>query len=314
MSNINVGVIGAGWIAEKYLDIIFKKKLFNLYAISSRTNSKAIKLKNKYNIKKFFNNYKQMLNDENINAYLLLVSAENIYKITIDLIENQKPFLVEKPIFLKKTNFNLLIKLLKKNKTKNMVAMNRRYYSIFNKGIKILNKKGKILGISIEGHERFYNIKKNEYHHDVYKSWIYANSCHTIDLFRHFCGEIKSVKSIVSKYNKRKSNFASTLLFSNGIVGNYVSYWNSPDGWSVKIYGEGITLVYKPLEQGYFLNKKMIKTNISKSSEDELYKDGFYLMLIDFKKLILNKKVSSSFQSINDHLKTVDLISKINNE
>ena len=60
--------------------------------------------------------------------------------------------------------------------------------------------------------------------------------------------------------------------------------------------------------------KKMIKTNISKSSEDELYKDGFYLMLIDFKKLILNKKVSSSFQSINDHLKTVDLISKINNE
>ena len=114
MSNINIGIIGAGWISEKYLDIVYGKRMFNLYGITSRTLNKALKLKKKYKIKNIYKNYKIMLNDENIDGFILLVSAENIYKITIDLIKNKKPFLVEKPVFLQQNKKKSNLKFAKK--------------------------------------------------------------------------------------------------------------------------------------------------------------------------------------------------------
>ncbi len=310
----NIGIIGAGWIASKYLDAIYQKKIFNLFAISSRTKEKSIYLKKKYKIKKVFDNYKNMFLDENIDAYILLVSAENINTLIEDLIKNKKPFLTEKPIVLNYGKTKKLLSLLNKYKTKNMVAMNRRYYSIFDKGLKILKNKGKILGITIEGHERFFNINKKDYNNDVYKNWIYANSCHTIDLLRFFCGDVKKITSYNTKYKKRKSNFAVNIKFKNGAIGNYLSYWYSPGGWSVTVFGEGITLSFKPLENGVYYYKNMKQIKISKNINDQKFKEGIFYMLLDFKKLITNKKVSEKFENIQNHVKTLEIIKEIYDE
>ena len=70
-----------------------------------------------------------------------------------------------------------------------MVGFNRRYYSVLHKGNNIIKKHGKLLGISIEGHERFWKIRDNV-NTKIRKSWIYSNSTHTIDLLRFFGGNI----------------------------------------------------------------------------------------------------------------------------
>ena len=45
---------------------------------------------------------------------------------------------------------------------KNMIGLNRRFYSVFDQGMKIIRKHGKLLGILIEGHERFWLLKKRK--------------------------------------------------------------------------------------------------------------------------------------------------------
>ena len=59
----------------------------------------------------------------------------------------------------------------------------------------ILAKKGKIFGILIEGHEKFWKIKKI-INQKLIDKWIYANSSHTIDLLRFFGGEFQKVHTL----------------------------------------------------------------------------------------------------------------------
>ena len=94
--------------------------------------------------------------------------------------------------------------MAKKYKVKNMVGLNRRFYSIFKKGKNFLEKNGGIKGFVIEGHERFWKIKKLR-NRQVYNNWIYANGIHTIDLIRFFGGEIRDFKSFSNKRTNCRS-------------------------------------------------------------------------------------------------------------
>ena len=85
-----------------------------------------------------------------------------------------------------------------------MVGFNRRYYSIFHKGLDVIDKHGRLLGVSIEGHERFWKIVNGGFPDTVKENWIYANSTHTIDLLRLLGGEIKSIHTL-SKRLKEKN-------------------------------------------------------------------------------------------------------------
>ena len=70
-----------------------------------------------------------------------------------------------------------------KHSVPNIVGYNRRFYSVFDKGLKILEKNGRINSILIEGHERLWDLKKLNIKNYL-KNWNYLNSSHTIDLLR----------------------------------------------------------------------------------------------------------------------------------
>ena len=56
-------------------------------------------------------------------------------------------------------------------------------------------------------------------------------------------------------------------MFKDGKIGTYQSNWYSPGGWLVKLYGEGVTVIFDPLESGYYKNtnnKLYILTNKQK--------------------------------------------------
>ena len=191
-----------------------------------------------------------------------------------------------------------------------MVGFNRRFYSIFHKGIKIIRDQGKLLGLSIEGHERFWQLKNKK----NLKNWIYVNSSHTIDLVRFFGGEIISMHSLSNKYKSNNNSFLSSFKFKSGILGNYQSYWRSPSFWSVRLYGDGLTVDFKPLEQGIVTYKDFSTKLIKPDIVDIKFKPGFYQQMVSFKNLIVNSKKQWPLQDITDSLKTVKIIEKITNE
>jgi predicted dehydrogenase len=241
-----------------------------------------------------------------------LVNAENIFDVTKKIIPFKIPIFLEKPPGISLSETMTLYRLSKKYHTKNMVGLNRRFYSLFHKGINIIKKHGKLLGILIEGHERFWKIKNKS--RKLFKKWIYANSIHVIDLFRFFAGNTKKVYSIKNILPNNNNQYSSTIKFKNGVVGTYISHWFSPDGWSVTLYGNKVTVKFRPLEKGYWINDKFVKHKLNLSQEDKFFKPGFYNQMICFKNLIRKKKLKWPGQSLKDAVLTMKLIKQINKE
>lgn len=307
----NLGIIGAGYMAAKYLEIIKHDPQMHVSCITSRTIKRAESLAKKYKISSINKNLEDLIKNNKCDGLLILVSVDEIFNVTKKVIKYRIPFLLEKPPGLSVAETKILSNLTTKKKIPNMVGLNRRYYSIFKKGIDIIKKNGKLLGISIEGHERFWNVESN-YNKKIKNAWIYANSIHTIDLLRFFGGEVKKIFSTKKRnIQKNGDQFISIIEFKNGVLGSYISHWYSPGGWSIRLFGEGVSVIFEPLEQGYIINKNFKKKKILPSKYDKRFKVGLYDQIQSFKKLISTKKINWPTQDLAEVLKTMNLIKKI---
>ena len=308
--SVNLGIIGSGEIANQHLKVLNKIKFFNLYSITSKTLKNTNYLKKLYKINNIHKSYLSMIMDDNVDCFLICVSPENIAKVLQKVIPTKKPFFTEKPFALNLTESNKILNLLDRYKNINMVGYNRRYYSIFHKGINYLKKRGGIKAISIEGHERYWILKKIIKNKIILKNWIYVNNTHMIDLINFFSGDIKNINYI--NQNKVYSmNYALSFISKNNIIGTYSSYWNSPGGWSVKLFGDGFTVVFDPLENGKIIDKKFNIRKIKPSMIDEKYKAGFYNQMISYKKLLINKKLSWPACDIKKAIHSMKIANKL---
>lgn len=311
MSKIGLGIIGLGHIFKDYLKVISDIKDFEIVGAITKSNVKTrkfAKLKKNFFV---YNSLDQMMLDNRINAVLVLVSPEETFKVLKVIVPYKKFIFIEKPIGLNFEETKKIKTLFLKYKTPNMIGFNRRFYSVFKKGLKIINSKGGIHSILIEGHERFWKIDKKR-NKKILNNWIYANSSHTIDLLRFFAGEFNKIYSFKKSVNKKNGdNFSMILKAKKNILATYISSWYSPGGWSIKLFGNGITVIFEPLEQGYILNTKFKKKNIKPSKYDIIYKPGFYEQMISFRSLIRNNKLIWPAQDVVNAYKSVALIKKI---
>ena len=313
MSDINLGIVGTSIIAEEHIKVIQSIKKLRLYGITSRSNKRSNKLKKKYNFLKVYRNYNEMVNDENIDAVIIVVSSDNNYKVLSDIIPSKKPFFTEKPVGMNLSEHEKILKLTKKYKNLNLVGFNRRHYSIFHKALRIFEKNGGLISFSIEGHERFW--QKNNLKHNLKKNWHHLNSIHTIDLINFFGGNYSKYYLVSKKTNLTKNDQISSIFkFKNDILGTYQSYWHSPGGWSVKLFGDGITSIFQPLEKGLLINKNFREKLIIPSKYDIMYKPGFYNQMISFKNLILSSKLEWPSLSINSSIISSKLANRLANE
>ena len=137
---INIVIVGAGNIANSHLEVMSSIKLVNLFGICSRTYAKANNLKKKYDINHASSDYYAFIknNINNIDGIMVLVSVDQMYLVSKKLIPLGKPIFIEKPPALSHLKIKALSEISIKYKTPNMIGMNRRFYSIFEKGKKII--------------------------------------------------------------------------------------------------------------------------------------------------------------------------------
>ena len=149
MSEISLGIIGAGGIAKEHLKVIQALNDVNPVGITSRTLSKAQELAKTFRIKDVYNSVDDLTKNCAMDGILILVSADLIYGVAKELLPLGVPIFLEKPPALKLSQLKSLVKLAEKYGTKNMVGYNRRYYSIFKKGQEI--KKNELLNKEKKG-------------------------------------------------------------------------------------------------------------------------------------------------------------------
>lgn len=94
---MKVGIIGAGWIAEKMaISLHSKKNDCECYAIASRDIEKAKAFAQKWDIEKAYGSYEELVQDPNVDLVYIATPHSHHYQHSRLALEHGKPCLVEK--------------------------------------------------------------------------------------------------------------------------------------------------------------------------------------------------------------------------
>ena len=93
---LRIGIIGAGWIAEKAAITLNGLTPCECYAIASRSQEKADAFAAKWNIRKAYGSYAQLIADPDVDLIYVATPHSHHYDVTRDALLADKPCLVEK--------------------------------------------------------------------------------------------------------------------------------------------------------------------------------------------------------------------------
>lgn len=271
-------IIGSSEIVDHHL-MVAKKLGFSLYAISStRKNSLNAKKKfKKFEIKKYFSNYRDLIKEtsklKNV-CYLVAPRIKDTLKILYDLDSVNSPILVEKPISTSVRAFSAKI-----NKKKNIfVGYNRIFYET-TRYLKLIKISNSLVNITCP--------EKNEY-------TFVTNSCHIISILVYLFKELRLIKKIKSKYfinvifKSEKNNYINLCVFYN-LKTNFKIEINNTNYFISQTPIEQIK-IYKKLEilrkkhRNFYIPKLHKKINCN-----ENFKPGFINQMKEFKEFAKNK-------------------------
>ncbi len=98
--NYRWGILGAGRIAAKFCEALCFVKGSEVYAVASRDIENAKAYAAKYNATKFYDNYDDLIKDENVDIIYIATPHVFHYEQTINCLRNNKAVLCEKPMSL----------------------------------------------------------------------------------------------------------------------------------------------------------------------------------------------------------------------
>ncbi|MDP4283613.1 MAG: Gfo/Idh/MocA family oxidoreductase [Bacteroidota bacterium] len=113
--NYRWGILGAGRIADKFCQALCFVEGSEVYAVASRDIHKAKMYADKYNATTFYNNYNDLLNDENIDIIYIATPHAFHYEQTMLCLKNKKAVLCEKPMSLSWNQTSEMIAFAKQN-------------------------------------------------------------------------------------------------------------------------------------------------------------------------------------------------------
>lgn len=308
-----LGIVGTGRIAQLHLGVLASMPNVEIVGLTSRTIAKAQNLAKQYGVAVVADDLVQLVEQAKPDGLLILVSADQVYPVTSQAISLGLPLFIEKPAGLNPSETRDLAELANKANVKTMVGYNRRFYSVFRKGIEIIRDRGPLLGLIVEGHERIAQVRDRGIHsREVLDAWLYANSTHTIDLLRYFGGEISEIRAEARNIREVGGDqFAAAIRFESGTIGTYNAHWLSPGGWRVALFGMGVSVEFKPLEAGSWIDASFQHHAIEPDAEDIDNKPGFYGQMEAFRDLVLDGELRWPGIDLAGACKTMKLASDL---
>ena len=91
-----VGIIGAGWIADKMAEALAPLEDYCVYAIASRSLEKAEAFARQWNIPKAYGSYEEMVADKEVDLVYIATPHSHHYDHAMLAVNHGKPVLVEK--------------------------------------------------------------------------------------------------------------------------------------------------------------------------------------------------------------------------
>ena len=105
-----VGIIGAGWIADKMAEALSPLSDYCVYAIASRSLEKAAAFAERWNVQKAYGSYEEMLEDKDVDLVYIATPHSHHFPHTMLALEHGKHVLVEKAFTANAQEAEILIR------------------------------------------------------------------------------------------------------------------------------------------------------------------------------------------------------------
>ena len=250
MEKIKFGIIGTGHIGKRHAEMIMRNKDCELVAVSDIASKDTLGLES-YNVP-FYHNYNEMLSSHSeIDVVCVCTPNGSHSDISIDVLNNEKHVVIEKPIGLSKSKCEKVIfNALQKHKQVFAVMQNR--YSPPSEWLKEITetkKLGKIFMVQVNCYwnrdSRYYKKGGWKGTQDQDGGTLFTQFSHFIDIIYWLFGDIENIQGKFNDFTHQDStDFEDSGIvsfdFKDGGMGclNYsTSVWNSNLESSMTIVG-----------------------------------------------------------------------------
>ena len=245
---INWGILSSakiGW--EHVIPAILKSKNSKLVAIASRNTLRAKKLAQKFKIDKSYGSYQELYKDQEIDVIYNPLPNHLHIKSSIEACKNKKNILLEKPISLKATDIDPLMKYASENKVVIKEAFMVRHHPQW-QWVKKYIKSGKLGSISSISTVFSYNNKNPQNIRNIKKfggGAIYDIGCYPTVISRFLLDkEPKKVVGLAKNDKKFKTDILSSVVLDFGeIYSSFIVATQSTFSQQVTILGTKKTLI-----------------------------------------------------------------------
>ena len=269
-NNIKIGVIGLGQISHVHINGIIDSNGGEIVALCDIDEAKLNEYSNKLNIAddKCYKNYKDLINDKDIDAISICTPNDTHFDIAMYAVEKNKPFALEKPITLNREQAKILHDNCYAKDIKHMVCFSYRFKSAARYARHLVQSGfiGKIRHVYGSYYQSWANSTEIPLYWRFNKSRSGSGTlgdigCHMIDLISFIVGDIKEVSGDSGTYieSRREEDgdkilpvdvddyFNALIKLDNNISGTVTSSrfaYGRGNYQSLEIYGEKGALKY----------------------------------------------------------------------
>lgn len=230
MKRINWGLIGAGDIVKKRVAPAIKAvENCELYAVSRGRAKLAQAFAKEFGIPHFYDDWREMLADENIDAVYIATPVFLHAEQTIAAANAGKHVLCEKPMAMTVAECDGMIAACEANNVKLGIAYYRRFYPVLKRVRQLLasDEIGKPVTAQMNAFEYF------DLPTDADRGWLLDKSksgggpmmdfgCHRIEVLTDLFGDVESVKSLIANVSFTDRDVEDTAIssfkFSSGML------------------------------------------------------------------------------------------------
>ena len=129
-SDMRVGIVGAGWIAEKAAITLKGLKGATALAIGSRSKEKAEAFANTWGLPRAYGSYSELIDDPDVDLVYVATPHSHHYNVTREAILKGKPCLVEKAFMANHAQSQAIVRLARERKVFLAEAIWTRYQPV----------------------------------------------------------------------------------------------------------------------------------------------------------------------------------------
>jgi predicted dehydrogenase len=279
MNATRLAIVGFGAIAEKHVEVS-RALGAEVVASCNRSESGRQKAREKAGIPATYSDPLEMAARERPDGLIVCANVLSQYSLVRDLIPVGLPLLVEKPAGTSLSEAEELASLAERHGTPVMVALNRRFYSVYHQALERMGGRSAVTGVAVEWSEDPAKMLAVGHPPALLPVLNFANSLHGIDLLPFFAGDIDSPavwgRDLSQEGAQYRWQMSLDGVSASAARVHFDSNWDVPGRWRLVVDAPDTRLVSAPLETGLLLVRGKPAETLAPSPADAQFKPGFH--------------------------------------